>query len=62
MLVAPNALMGPSPASFAWSPTGARLLYVAPQDGQDVLWLYDATAGEQKVLLAPAGDTRLTST
>ena len=54
MLTAPNALVGPSPSSFNWSPAGATLAYVEPQDGQDMLWLYDATSGDKKVLLDPA--------
>ncbi len=32
MLTAPNALAGPSPSSFNWSPVGASLAYVEPQD------------------------------
>ena len=54
MLTAPNALVGPSPSSFNWSPVGAALAYVEPQDDQDVLWLYDAATGDKKVLLDPA--------
>ena len=54
MLTAPNALVGPSPSSFNWSPVGATLAYVEPQDGQDMLWLYDAATGDKKVLLDPA--------
>ncbi len=42
MLTVPGALMGPGPSSFNWNPVGATLVYVAPKDGQDVLWLYDA--------------------
>ena len=53
MLTAPNALVGPSPSSFNWSPVGASLAYVEPQDGQDMLWLYDAATGDKKVLLDP---------
>ena len=53
MLTAPNALVGTSPSSFNWSPAGATLAYVEPQDGQDLLWLYDATSGDKKVLLDP---------
>ena len=48
MLTAPNALVGPSPSSFNWSPAGAILAYVEPQDGQDMLWLYDAQVGTRK--------------
>jgi len=57
MLVAPNALVGPGPASLNWSPSGAALAYVAPlkKDGPDVLWLYEATTGAKRVLLNPAG-------
>jgi len=56
MLVAPNALMGPGPSGFCWSPKGAVLAYVEPsepRDGQDVLWAYDATSGVRRVLLDP---------
>ena len=54
MLVSAGALMGPSPSSFSWSPTGAVLAYVEPVDGQDVLWRFDASSGEKAVLLDPA--------
>ncbi len=54
MLTAPNALAGPGPSSFNWSPTRAVLVYVESQGGEDVLWLYDAVTGEKKVLLDPA--------
>ena len=53
MLTAPNALVGPSPSSFNWSPAAATLAYVEPLDGPDMLWLYDATSGDKKVLLDP---------
>jgi dipeptidyl-peptidase-4 len=53
-LVAPGALMGSGPSSFAWSPTGASLVYVEPQDDQDVLWIYDPGTGDKRILLAPA--------
>ena len=53
MLVAPNALMGPGPSSFTWSPKGAKLAYVEPVDGQDTLWLYDAAKGQKQLLLDP---------
>ncbi len=52
-LVAPGALMGTGPSSFSWSPFGATLAYVEPQDGQDVLWAYDPVTGEKRVLLDP---------
>jgi dipeptidyl-peptidase 4 len=57
MLVEPGALAGPGPSSFAWSPTDARLAYVAPiaDGGTDVLWLYEATTGSRRVLLDPSG-------
>ncbi len=55
MLVAPGALMGPSPSGFNWSPTGASLLYVQPEDGRNLLRLYDAATGASKVLLDPTG-------
>ena len=53
-LIAPNALMGPVPGSFNWTPGGARLAYVENKDGQDVLWLYDAATGSKQVILDPA--------
>jgi dipeptidyl-peptidase 4 len=53
MLVAPNALMGPGPYGFCWSPKDAVLAYVEPRDGRDVLWTYDATTGVKRVLLDP---------
>jgi dipeptidyl-peptidase-4 len=56
MLVAPNALMGPGPSAFNWSPAGATLAYVEPKDGRDVLWLYDAATGVKRVLLDPANN------
>ena len=55
MLVEPDALVGPGPSHLQWSPQGATLAYVAPEDGQELLWLYDATTGEKRVLLDPAG-------
>ncbi len=55
MLVAPNALVGPGPSGFSWSPVGAKLAYVEPRNGHDVLWLYDAVTGAKRVLLDPAG-------
>lgn len=57
MLVEPGALVGPGPSSFAWSPTGARLAYVAPVEdgGSDALWLYDAMTSTRRVLLASSG-------
>ena len=54
MLTAPNALVGPSPSSFNWSPVGTELAYVDAQGDEDVLWLYDAATGDKKVLLDPA--------
>ena len=54
MLIAPNALVGPSPSSFNWSPVGTELAYVDAQGDEDVLWLYDAATGDKKVLLDPA--------
>ncbi len=53
MLVQPNALMGPSPASFNWNPNGALLAYVDSPEGRDVLTAYDAASGDKKVLLDP---------
>jgi dipeptidyl-peptidase-4 len=52
-LVQPGALMGSGPSAFAWSPSGATLAHVEPQDDQDALWLYDAAAGRKQVLFAP---------
>ena len=54
MLIAPNALVGPSPSSFNWSPVGTELAYVDAQGDEDMLWLYDAATGDKKVLLDPA--------
>ena len=54
MLIAPNALVGPSPSSFNWSPVGTELAYVDAQGDEDVIWLYDAATGDKKVLLDPA--------
>ncbi|MBI4675629.1 MAG: DPP IV N-terminal domain-containing protein [Chloroflexi bacterium] len=53
MLVQPNALMGPGPSSFSWSPKGATLAYVDSQNGRDVLFAYDATTNTKRVLLDP---------
>lgn len=36
MLTALNALVGPGPSSFSWSPNGAALAYVEPRNRQDV--------------------------
>ena len=52
-LVQPGALMGAGPSAFAWSPSGALLAYVEPQDGRDALWLYERCSGEKQVLFAP---------
>ena len=46
-LVQPGALVGQGPEGLAWSPAGARLVYVDAGDTGDVLWLYDAEAGKQ---------------
>ncbi len=54
MLILPNALVGSGPSGFSWSPTGARLAYVEPRDGRDMLWIYDATNGVKRLLLDPA--------
>ena len=53
MLTAPGALAGPSPSNLNWSPVGARLTFVFPRDGHDVLWLYAADTAAQTVLLDP---------
>src|SRR3990167_4032961 len=53
MLVQPNALMGPGPSSFAWSPNGATLAYVDTQNDRDVLFAYDATTKTKRVLFDP---------
>jgi dipeptidyl-peptidase-4 len=63
-LTAPGALVGSSPSSFAWSPAGALLAYVEPQDGQELLWLHDPASGEIRLLLDPTeseGNIDLTS-
>ena len=56
-LVEPNALVGDGPENLNWSPQGARLAYTDSQDGEDVLWLYDASSGEKSVLLDPSSQT-----
>jgi dipeptidyl-peptidase-4 len=64
MLTAPNALAGPSPSSFNWSPAGAVLAYVEPQEGQNMLWLYNAATEAKRLLLDPTkspGNIDLTS-
>ena len=53
-LVAPNTLAGPSPSGFNWSPVGAMLAYVAPQDNQSMLWLYAAATDENRLLFDPS--------
>ena len=57
MLVAPNALVGPGPSSLNWSPQGATLTYVEPNDDQNVLWLYEAATGDRRIILDPTGQT-----
>lgn len=55
-LVQPNALVGPGPENLAWSPRGARLSYTLADDsGSEKLMLYDAAAGQSRVLFDPAG-------
>ena len=54
MLTEPGALAGPNPTNIAWSPVGALLAYVAPQNDQDILWLYDPATGSRTVLLDPS--------
>ncbi len=54
MLVQPNALVGPGPSGFNWSPIGASLAYIEPQNCRDLLWIYDASANTKKVILDPA--------
>ena len=56
-LEAPNALVGPGPSNLNWSPQGARLAYVEPEGDRQVLWLYEASNGDKKVLLDPADHT-----
>ncbi len=56
MLVQANALMGPGPSGFGWSPQGATLAYVDPIDGRDVLWAYDAATAARRVLLDPGAN------
>ena len=53
-LTAPDALMGPVPSGLSWSPVDARLAYVYPSDGHEVLWLHDADAGTTETLLDPS--------
>jgi dipeptidyl-peptidase-4 len=55
MLVQPGALVGPGPDNLKWSPKGARLAYTMAADSGDVLWLYEASTGDRRVLLDPAG-------
>jgi len=55
MLVSPNALVGPGPSGFSWSPVGSKLIYTEPLDGDDVLWLYNAVTGSKRILLDPSG-------
>ena len=55
MLVQPGALVGPGPDNLKWSPKGARLAYTLAADSGDVLWLYDASTGDKRVLLDPTG-------
>jgi dipeptidyl-peptidase 4 len=55
MLGEPGALVGPGPENLQWSPQGAQLSYTNSQDGHDVLWLYDASTNEKRVLLDPNG-------
>jgi dipeptidyl-peptidase 4 len=58
MLTAPNALMGPVPSSFNWQPGSAALAYVdSDQNGQDVLWLYDASTGQKRLLFDPSASS-----
>ena len=59
MLVAPGALVGPGPSGFAWSPTGARLSYVAPvaDGGTEALWLYEPATGDRRVIFDPSSQT-----
>ncbi|MEI8191151.1 MAG: DPP IV N-terminal domain-containing protein, partial [candidate division NC10 bacterium] len=54
-LVQPGALVGPGPENLQWSPKGARLAYTLAADSGDVLWLYEASTGDMRVLLDPAG-------
>jgi dipeptidyl-peptidase-4 len=56
MLVQPGALAGPGPENLAWSPVEAQLAYtLADGAGGEVLRLYDASSGEDRVILDPAG-------
>lgn len=54
MLVSPNALVGPGPSGFSWSPTSARLAYVDSSNGHAALWLYDPDTGTKRLLFDPA--------
>jgi dipeptidyl-peptidase-4 len=53
-LVEPGALVGPGPTILNWSPQGAELAYTDLQDGNEALWIYDASSGEKRVLLDPS--------
>lgn len=56
-LVEPGALVGPGPNVLGWSPQGSVLAYTAPAEGEggaDLLWLYDASGGDRRVLLDPS--------
>ena len=57
MLVAPNALMGPGPSGFNWSPSGARLAYIEPGDDGDALMVFDPSTGDKQNLLDPSDNT-----
>jgi len=54
-LVGPNALVGDGPSSLNWGPSGARLSYVGPDNGKDVLWIYEAPTGARRVVFDPSG-------
>ena len=54
-LVQPGALVGPGPDNLKWSPKEARLAYTLAADSGDILWLYEASTGDKRILLDPAG-------
>ena len=54
MLVQPGALAGSGPENPDWSPEGARLTYTLAGGSGRVLWLYDASSGDKRILFDPA--------
>lgn len=52
-VTAPNALAGPAPMNFAWSPSGSVLLYDKPAGNSAILVLHDAATGHERTLFDP---------